>query len=204
MHTSSTSCVIGTDGIRSVSTLESRMTRQEYSVNRRPISLKLITAGIALSSRLMSVNGSAMPANRCALRWISRVSPLNPPGNRPPASTKLWILAAMMTDASTINSSLRQVSAAECRRAGNGNTSRSFCLFPGMVTPSSLLSAVGFVSALIIASAAGFLKRGRGCFPVKFSPSCRTCRAFGPAFCKIRQRLPIFPKLNRLFTCCLI
>ena len=76
MHTSSTSCVIGTDGIRSVSTLESRMTRQEYSVNRRPISLKLITAGIALSSRLMSVNGSAMPANRCALRWMSRGQPV--------------------------------------------------------------------------------------------------------------------------------
>ncbi len=117
IQTSSTSLVNGMEGIRSVSTLVNAIIRQEYSVKRFPISRKLTTAGTTLRSRLIAVNGRETPANCCALRWMSSVSPLKPPGNRPPASTKLLMLTAITTDAATINSSRLSCSPQDCPRS---------------------------------------------------------------------------------------
>lgn len=105
MQMSSTSSVMGIGGIRSVSRLVHRMTTQENRVNRLPMSLKLMTAGTALSRKLMAEKGTDRPQNRSATRWISRVRPLKPPGTRSPAWTKLFRLTAMMTEASTIRAS---------------------------------------------------------------------------------------------------
>lgn len=74
MQTSKTSFVSGIAGMTSVSVLVRTIIRQEYNVNRFPISLKLISAGTALSRKLISENGRDKCKNCCALRWISSVS----------------------------------------------------------------------------------------------------------------------------------
>ena len=83
------SSVTGTEGTRSVKILLTTMARQEYMVNRLPMSLKLTAAGMALSTRLMGAKGSVTPQNSWAQRWARRVRPVKPPGNRSPAWTKL-------------------------------------------------------------------------------------------------------------------
>ena len=44
---------------------------------------------MALNARLMGAKGSSTLAYSRAHRWIRRVIPVNPPGNRSPAETKL-------------------------------------------------------------------------------------------------------------------
>ena len=57
------------------------------------------------------------PANCAALRWMSSVRPLKPPGNSSPASTKLRMSAAMMNDACTMSVSRLSRSKKDCSRS---------------------------------------------------------------------------------------
>ena len=64
------------------------MTTQENRVNRLPMSLKLMTAGTALSRKLMAEKGTDRPQNRSATRWISRVRPLEASRHQVPGLDK--------------------------------------------------------------------------------------------------------------------
>ena len=87
-----------------MSRLVHRMTTQENRVNRLPMSLKLMTAGTALSRKLMAEKGTDRPQNRSATRWISRVRPLKLPAPVPGLDKALQV-DGMMTEASTIRAS---------------------------------------------------------------------------------------------------
>ena len=95
--TSRGSSVMGKEGTKSVKILVSTMTKQDQRVNRLPTYFRQKRAGRALMAMLMGPKGSSTPANSQAHRMIRRVSPVNPPGNRSPAWTKLLRLIATIS-----------------------------------------------------------------------------------------------------------
>ena len=86
------------DGTISVSILVSTISILVFSVNFFPIALKLIIAGIAFRARLMGEKGTVTSKYLSQTVWISSVTPLKPPGYKPPARTNVLMFTAMITD----------------------------------------------------------------------------------------------------------
>lgn len=63
-----------------------------------------------MSSRYTGEKGMSTPQNSQAARWVRRASPVKPPGNRSPAWTKLFILTAMISDASVTRTRRNRIS----------------------------------------------------------------------------------------------
>lgn len=91
---SKTSCVMIRPGIKSVRKLFRTIIRQEYSVNFFPIYRKPIYTGIRFSNIFMRLNGSFTCANSSKALCINMVSPVTPPGYKPPVFTNVFVFSA--------------------------------------------------------------------------------------------------------------
>jgi len=79
-------------GIKSVISPDKTTISTEYMVNFFPTVLKQMAAGTALSTNRARLKGILTPRNRRKISCAKSASPVKPPGIRPPARTKVFML----------------------------------------------------------------------------------------------------------------